>query len=183
MKTFILEILILTLIAVGIANAGIKEDILKVPGAQCSAMSQMDTSDPDSVKAQLSFLNKTLHYRDPADRAEAMQEIEASYRYLKTRYPDLFQRIVGYSIVLEPGQRKAHIKIAVRSALHRGPVDPSVYQENVYVYTDELVKTPSGWKSLGDPMPVELLFYHEKSREEIVKRLKKIGLKINIGLI
>ena len=141
-----------------------EEGCLKVAQDQASAMTLYDSSDATKANAALSLTAGSL------DKPN-MSEIQPFFHDLKGRFPDLYQVILAYAVILEPGGNKAMMKVAVKSALRRGPVPASVYRANVYVYEDELVKTPHGWKSLRQPASVEYFWLDEETQEEIVKHL------------
>ena len=147
----------------------------RVPMAQAKALTSMDTANPESVKKSVAKALSTLHLSEE-ERDEKQTQIRVAFVELKARYPDLYQSVVGMSCELEPGKRKAHVRIAVKSALLRGQVDTSVYRPNVYIYDDEMVKTPAGWKSLGNPTSVGIFFLHEHDRKEIISGLIDMGL-------
>jgi len=148
----------------------------RVALAQASALTKMDASDPDSVDKAVDKAISTLHVPNKDERKSKEREIRKAFFDLKSRYPDLYQSVVGLSVQLEPGKRKAHVRFAVKSGLSRGQVSPTVYRSNVYVYDDELVKTPQGWKSIGNPTSAGIFFYHENTQKEIIVGLTNMGL-------
>ena len=145
-----------------------EEGCLKVAQDQATAITLYDSADATKANAALSLTAGSL------DKPN-MSEIQPFFHDLKGRFPDLYQVILAYAVILEPGGNKAMMKVAVKSALRRGPVPASVYRANIYVYEDELVKTPHGWKSLRQPIPVEYFWLDEVTEEKIVKHLVQEG--------
>jgi hypothetical protein len=141
-----------------------EEGCLKVAQDQATAMTLYDSADRTKANAALSLTAGSL------DKPN-MSEIQPFFHDLKGRFPDLYQVILAYTVIMEPGGNKAMMKVAVKSALHRGPTPASVYRANIYVYEDELVKTQHGWKSLRQPTPVEYFWLDETTESAVVKHL------------
>ena len=144
-----------------------EEGCLKVAQDQAAALTLYDSADATKANAALSLTAGTLNKPN-------MSEIQPFFHDLKARFPDLYQVILAYAVVMESGGNKAMMKVAVKSALRRGPVPPSVYRANVYVYEDELIKTSHGWKSLRQSAPVEYFWLDEETQEKIVRHLVEV---------
>ena len=173
-KTFLLMIVILTASCSG--ETPVDKSTLRVPTVQAKAMTDFDAKDDASIDKALKMVVGTLFLGDGV--GPKRKELRELFVSLKTRFPDLYQEVVAYSVIMEPGGHKAHMRVAVKSALGRGPVDPSFYRANVYVYEDEIVLTPEGWKSLANPQPIEYYWLDQYDETSVRAHLKDSGMTL-----
>ena len=157
-------------------EAPVDKSTLRVPTVQAKAMTDFDASDDAKIDKALDMVVSTLFLRDGGELKR--KELRELFVSLKTRFPDLYQEVVAVSVIKEPGGHKAHMRVAVKSALGRGPVDPSFYRANVYVYEDEIVLTPEGWKSLANPQPIEYYWLDLYDEPSVRKHLKDSGMDL-----